>query len=178
MNFHEHSEFCMDKIEELQGEAYCSKNYYHWICPRCFNDFKQQLNFSVQNYNHLISSCNREGTEYHELQMGKFDGKFWKHNSLLIVEGDFMQNEVYSLLSKYVKNYDYFSDVKIDHKQWKLLKVKAKETGGNILELIEELSEWADYSIEKYKCFTIVGIQKCCIPSSYTNKNYTYLFYN
>lgn len=40
MNFHEHSEFCMDKIEELQGEAYCSKNYYHWICPRCFNDFK------------------------------------------------------------------------------------------------------------------------------------------
>lgn len=128
MNFHEHSEFCMDKIEELQGEAYCSKNYYHWICPRCFNDFKQQLNFSVQNYNHLISSCNREGTEYHELQMGKFDGKFWKHNSLLIVEGDFMQNEVYSLLSKYVKNYDYFSDVKIDHKQWKLLKVKEKET--------------------------------------------------
>lgn len=60
--------------------------------------------------------------------MGKFDGKFWKHNSLLIVEGDFMQNEVYSLLSKYVKNYDYFSDVKIDHKQWKLLKVKEKET--------------------------------------------------
>lgn len=61
-------------------------------------------------------------------------------------------------MSKYVKNYDYFSDVKIDHKQWKLLKVKAKETGGNILELIEELSEWADYSIEKYECFTIVGI--------------------
>ena len=44
--FHEHCEFCCDKVEEHKDENwYCSLDNYRWICRNCFNDFKEKFKF-------------------------------------------------------------------------------------------------------------------------------------
>lgn len=44
--FHEHCEFCMDKVEEHKDDKwYCSLDNYRWICKNCYNDFKNKFRF-------------------------------------------------------------------------------------------------------------------------------------
>ena len=46
--FHEHCEFCMDKIEEqLNKKCYCTLDNYHWICEDCYKDFKDKFIFKI-----------------------------------------------------------------------------------------------------------------------------------
>lgn len=45
-NDHEHCEFCFAKISENDEdlhEGYCTRDKYHWICPKCFEDFKNEF---------------------------------------------------------------------------------------------------------------------------------------
>lgn len=55
-NDHEHCEFCMKKITDLQienedcvPEGYCCFNsktqQTNWVCRNCFNDFKDKFKF-------------------------------------------------------------------------------------------------------------------------------------
>ncbi len=42
--WHAHCEFCWDKA--LTYEActfYCTEDMYHWICEKCFNDFREKF---------------------------------------------------------------------------------------------------------------------------------------
>jgi len=51
-NDHDHCEFCMSKFMDREGflnEGYCTKDKYRWICPKCFNDFKEMFNWKVIN---------------------------------------------------------------------------------------------------------------------------------
>ena len=44
---HDHCEFCWDKfIEGVTG--YCTLDKYHWICEKCFNDFKDEFAWRQQ----------------------------------------------------------------------------------------------------------------------------------
>lgn len=38
---HDHCEFCMERIDETVKNAYCTEDEYHWVCQKCFNDFKE-----------------------------------------------------------------------------------------------------------------------------------------
>jgi hypothetical protein len=48
---HKHCDFCWAKIvekkekedTELLLEAYCTEDGSHWICPKCFADFREQF---------------------------------------------------------------------------------------------------------------------------------------
>ena len=49
---HDHCEFCGNKFSLNQGdlkEGYSTKNGYHWVCSDCFNDFKNEFNWKVEN---------------------------------------------------------------------------------------------------------------------------------
>ncbi len=47
---HEHCEFCWEKISPNDGdihEAYTTSDEYYWICPECFEDFKETFDFKL-----------------------------------------------------------------------------------------------------------------------------------
>ena len=55
---HEHCEFCWQKIvtrekikeyeAEVISDAYTNENEMRWICPKCFEDFKEQFEWKLQ----------------------------------------------------------------------------------------------------------------------------------
>lgn len=48
LNWHEHCEFCMEKIDcNYKGICYSTTDSYRWICERCFNDFKGMFKWEV-----------------------------------------------------------------------------------------------------------------------------------
>lgn len=56
-NDHEHCVFCMQKItdlaiEDCETEGYCTMwkktGQTHWICKKCFSEFKKKFNFKVK----------------------------------------------------------------------------------------------------------------------------------
>lgn len=41
---HDHCEFCWEKFSNFPNtlhEGYTTKDHYYWICPDCYNDFKE-----------------------------------------------------------------------------------------------------------------------------------------
>ncbi len=48
---HDHCEFCqtkfMEKGSDALHEGYTKKDNYHWICPQCFNDYKDQFKWNI-----------------------------------------------------------------------------------------------------------------------------------
>ncbi|MBO4962674.1 MAG: hypothetical protein J6C97_02740 [Clostridia bacterium] len=48
-DWHEHCEFCMEKISRNQKErCYCTKDEYRWICSKCFLDFNIKFNWKIE----------------------------------------------------------------------------------------------------------------------------------
>ena len=46
--WHEHCEFCWEKVQtDMECEFYCTKDFYYWICPVCFRDFRNEFEFEV-----------------------------------------------------------------------------------------------------------------------------------
>ena len=47
---HEHCSFCWGKFghsSEFLQDGYCTEDEYHWICEKCFEDFKEQFKWSL-----------------------------------------------------------------------------------------------------------------------------------
>ena len=50
--WHEHCEFCTEKIlKSTKEKCYCTTDYYRWICPTCFNDFKEMFGWELVDPN-------------------------------------------------------------------------------------------------------------------------------
>ncbi len=50
---HDHCEFCWDKfmVEDIPGvlhQGYATRDEYRWICERCFSDFKDMFEWTVE----------------------------------------------------------------------------------------------------------------------------------
>ncbi|MDR1102095.1 MAG: hypothetical protein LBL34_07095 [Clostridiales bacterium] len=46
----DHCEACTDKFMEREGflrEGYCTLDKNHWICPTCYNDFKNMFGWTL-----------------------------------------------------------------------------------------------------------------------------------
>ena len=52
--WHEHCVFCWEKaMTNIEGEFYCTKDMYYWICADCFHDFKEKFNSNyIRNFNY------------------------------------------------------------------------------------------------------------------------------
>lgn len=49
---HEHCGFCFAKFSDLEGDlhvGYTTEDEYHWICEKCFQDFKSLFNWKIIN---------------------------------------------------------------------------------------------------------------------------------
>ena len=47
---HEHCDFCSEKFsirEEDLHKGYCTQDKRHWICQKCFHDFKEMFGWEV-----------------------------------------------------------------------------------------------------------------------------------
>ena len=47
---HEHCEFCGAKFSTYEGDlhaGYCTLDRYRWICPTCFEDFKDEFGWTI-----------------------------------------------------------------------------------------------------------------------------------
>ena len=51
---HEHCEFCWEKFGEADNylhSGYCTADGKHWICPDCFEDFREEFRWTVSEEN-------------------------------------------------------------------------------------------------------------------------------
>lgn len=51
-NNHDHCEFCwatlgLDVPDNV--DSYCTEDEYRWICPECYNDFKEYFKWTLKN---------------------------------------------------------------------------------------------------------------------------------
>ncbi len=47
--WHEHCEFCFDKITtDDDAVCYCTPDYKEWVCKKCFDDFADRFGFSSE----------------------------------------------------------------------------------------------------------------------------------
>ena len=49
---HEHCEFCWAEISPYKGDlpgGYCTLDEYRWICPECYEDFKEEFDWTLEN---------------------------------------------------------------------------------------------------------------------------------
>ncbi len=44
---HDHCAFCMQKFYSENQRAYCTTDYYYWICEACFEDFKEIFHWKI-----------------------------------------------------------------------------------------------------------------------------------
>jgi len=44
---HDHCVFCWDRIDESTSAAYADENCEHWICEKCFEDFKEMFEWEI-----------------------------------------------------------------------------------------------------------------------------------
>ena len=44
---HEHCSFCWEKFDSDEQIGYCTRDYYHWICTNCYEDFKELFKWKI-----------------------------------------------------------------------------------------------------------------------------------
>ena len=53
---HDHCEFCLAKFsvksDNALKEAYATADEYHWVCMKCFEDFKEAFKWKVLDRTH------------------------------------------------------------------------------------------------------------------------------
>ncbi len=50
-NDHDHCAFCMQKFSQPSQYGYSTINNYTWICPQCFQDFRDMFHWNVISKN-------------------------------------------------------------------------------------------------------------------------------
>jgi hypothetical protein len=54
---HDHCEFCFQEISMYEGAThcgYCTLDEYRWICPACYEDFREEFGWTLEGE----SPCN------------------------------------------------------------------------------------------------------------------------
>ncbi len=46
---HDHCEFCWKKFPEECDKGYATEDKYYWVCPSCFEDFKDMFNWKIES---------------------------------------------------------------------------------------------------------------------------------
>ena len=53
--WHSHCEFCWETSAVYKcSTSYCTKDFKHWICQKCFNDFKDKFSWTVNSEEKLL----------------------------------------------------------------------------------------------------------------------------
>lgn len=82
----------------------------------------------------------------------------WQEDSICLYADIFDELELYPLFRKAVPQFDYCGPTEVTKKQWQALLGIAKEHGGEALQVVMELSQWAEACLREEEVFTILGI--------------------
>ncbi len=47
---HDHCEFCWERFSLREGDlhaGYCTRDRYRWVCPACYEDFRERFGFTL-----------------------------------------------------------------------------------------------------------------------------------
>ena len=110
---------------------------------------------------YFVHNNERESTAYHEFVKGKWDGKsFWNRDSICLHD-DVLVTHVgfYEALKKMSPGYDpYAIAVEVSRDSWTKVGEAISSDDLGSLELYKEANEWVKEPLEKYGCFTILGL--------------------
>ena len=90
--------------------------------------------------------CNvatRHGSCYQEFKKGKYDGKHWCEDSLLLYDDLIDELGLYKVLIKAIPTYERWGITEVKHHTWNQLVREARKAGGEIKEVIDEINDWA-----------------------------------
>lgn len=107
---------------------------------------------------YCCTESDRKGTCYHEFQKGKFNGSFWKEDSILIHDDDLYMLHMADVFHSVVPSYNVYGETEIVKEQWNEIYRRALEIDGEIKIAINELNFWAKMVFETEEMFTILGI--------------------
>ena len=100
----------------------------------------------------------RGGTCYFEFQRGQRspDNKsvYWREDSLLLHMD--IVDEI--ALYKIVPDLQYYGETIIDKEKWSIIQNNAKNQSAKAIEVIDELSSWAEENFKGSDHFVIIGI--------------------
>lgn len=86
----------------------------------------------------ILGSARGNEIDYHEFQVGKWDGKtFWKYDSLLLKDTIFKEYELDKKIAAVMGSYALYDIVTLTRNQWEQI-FDPEEN-----ELIKEIDEWA-----------------------------------
>jgi len=114
---------------------------------------------------YCYTESDRKGTCYHEFQKGKFNGSFWKEDSLLIHEDSLLIHDdnlyilhLADIFHSVVPSYSEYGETEIIKEQWNEIYNRASEIDGEIKIAIDEINCWAKIVFKTEDIFTILGI--------------------
>ncbi len=101
----------------------------------------------------------RNGTDYHEFQKGKwYKQTFFDSHSILIRDDVFTDIGLKALCEKFIPEYDYYSGSVVTEAVWKKMLKEAKKQGGALEEALMEAEAWAKDNFLTEESFSILGI--------------------
>lgn len=98
------------------------------------------------------------GTCYFEFQKGKMRNEYWLEDSVCIHADLFDELKLFRLFLDSLGCFDYYGPTNVISKEkWDIIVEKSKENSQWEL-VVQELTPWAEDSLNKHSCFTICGI--------------------
>lgn len=97
----------------------------------------------------------RGGTCYFEFQRGRFKGVWWKDTSICLDSNEFDRLHLEEILPP---EFDYWDVTVITPSQWQQVCSKARNIGGEVQEVIEEIDAWAQNCFQTESVFSICGM--------------------
>ena len=95
---------------------------------------------------------------YYEWYKGKWNGDYYREDSIYIDDDDVYRLELDGLLVSVVPEYDPFGETPVTKVQWDALVSKANQKGGELLEAVMETDVWARENYRDNEVFTIIGL--------------------
>ncbi len=167
---HEHCAFCWARFSSYEGDlqtGYCTRPQNtagaDWICPACFEDFKEMFGWTLQgerSVKYFLNAAQRKdsrSTCYFEFQRGSHREKHWLQDSLYLHADQFDALRLYELCAEAVEGFNYYGPTAVHPVQWAHM-IRLSADNDPWQEIIAELTPWVESCFGKYKCFTICGI--------------------
>lgn len=110
---------------------------------------------------HLYTAAQRKalgGTCYFEFQHGSFRHKYWQGRSVYMHADVFDELNLFELFTEAIPDFDYFGVTEVSPNQYDKLRVLARDRGGEIAAVFEELDGWVKNCFQTENVFSILGI--------------------
>lgn len=100
----------------------------------------------------------KHGTCYQEFLKGKYEGKHWNKDSLLLDDDLVDDLGLYDLWIEIIPSHNRWGPTEIDYATWQRIWLAANQIGGEALIAMSEVNQWAEKNFKTETVFTILGV--------------------